>query len=154
MLWWTLRWWGTSYCMLTVAGAAKERLLVFNMLFNFILTAQLSLLVLGHNNDSTDGSNIRYGVLVHSTRTTDWQSFSPDDQDCQGPSNVFFDVVRDGDCDTRCTSRWGPLQVVCSSEVCRRTGACRDGVRSKLGMTLQEQTGQRWSSRKRRVVCM
>lgn len=50
-----LEFWGSEF-----------HLLVFKMLFTFIFVTQLSRLLLGHNKDSTDGSNIRY-VSIAST---------------------------------------------------------------------------------------
>lgn len=54
---------------MVLSGAAKERLLVFSMELSFIFTAQLSLLLLGHSRDSTEGSNIRYAGMDH------WQDY-------------------------------------------------------------------------------
>jgi len=72
--------WGTSYCMVE-DGAAECQLLVFKMLLTFIFMVQLSRLLLGHNKDSTDGSNIRYisrwlrgcGRAHSAGEATDWQ---------------------------------------------------------------------------------
>jgi len=44
---------------------SEFHLLVFKMLLTFIFVTQLSRLLLGHNKDSTDGSNIRYVSSVN-----------------------------------------------------------------------------------------